>query len=212
MKYIKPTQNRAAGFTLVEIAIVLLIVTLLMTGLVPSISSQIEQGRRNEAGKYMNEVRDALVGYALANKFLPCPDTDNDGYANACATPAIGKLPYKDLGVTAKDAHGATLEYGVTNAFADSGTPFTLATPGAIKICTTSLSCSGATALTETAVAVIVSRGANWSTPPLGDELENANSDVKFVSHDITSGFDDQVIWISPNILFNRMVAAGQLP
>lgn len=37
-----------AGFSLVEMAIVLVIVGVLLAGLLPSISSQIEQQRRNE--------------------------------------------------------------------------------------------------------------------------------------------------------------------
>ena len=44
------------------------------------------------------------------------------------------------------------------------------------------------------------------------------NSDRVFVSHiptasSATNGeFDDIVIWLSPNILFGKMVAAGKLP
>jgi hypothetical protein len=33
-----------------------------------------------------------------------------------------------------------------------------------------------------------------------------------FVSHNPTPTFDDLVIWISPNVLINRMVSAGKLP
>ncbi len=53
------------------------------------------------------------------------------------------------------------------------------------------------------------------------DEDTNASSTADgktFVSHTPTSPdyvageFDDLVSWISPNILFNRMVAAGRLP
>jgi len=31
-------------------------------------------------------------------------------------------------------------------------------------------------------------------------------------SHSFTPVFDDLVVWVSPNILFNRMVVAGKLP
>lgn len=57
-----------------------------------------------------------------------------------------------------------------------------------------------------------VSRGANWANPPLTDEAENTDGDSNFVSHDFQPGFDDTVLWLSPNTLFNRMVTAGQLP
>jgi len=200
------------GFTLVEMAIVLAIVALLLGGLLPTLSSQFEQQRRNETRKYMDEVRDALLGYAIANKHLPCPDSNNDGSAEAtCATAAsqIGTLPYIDLGVTNKDAYGNALVYAVTKEFADSTTHFTLGTPGTLQVCTTACTAN----LTTNAVAVIVSRGANWATATSADEAENINGDTKFISRDfVQNGYDDLVIWLSPNILFNRMVAAGQLP
>ena len=108
IKHAKPYHIQT-GFTLVEMAIVLAIVALLLGGLLPMISSQIEQQRRNETRKYVDEVRDALLGYAIANKHLPCPATDTNGVAVAtCMTAAsqVGYLPYNDLGVTDKDAYG----------------------------------------------------------------------------------------------------------
>ena len=50
------------------------------------------------------------------------------------------------------------------------------------------------------------------------DEAANLDGNRVFVSHTpaqdtATNGeFDDLMIWLSPNILFNRMVAAGKLP
>ena len=207
-----------SGFSLVEMAIVLAIVALLLGGLLPTISSQVEQSRRNETLKYMNEVRDALLGYVIANKHLPCPDTNGDGSAEATCTTAVsqrGTLPYKDLGVADKDSFGSVLVYAVTSTFADSATHFTLSTAGTMRICT-SAACSAN--LTSTSAAVIVSRGTNWGTVPSPgyDEAKNTFDGVNtvdFVSHDfVQNGFDDLVIWLSPNTLFNRMVAAGQLP
>lgn len=205
------------GFSLVEMAIVLAIVALLMAGLLPTLSSQIDQQRRSETQKYMNEVRDALLGYAVANKYLPCPDTDGNGTANSpCQSNTkqqFGTLPYIDLGVASKDAYGNVLVYAVTKGFANSSTTFTLSTAGTMHVCTTN-ACTAY--LTSTAPVAIVSRGANWANTPSSDEAENINGpstgDTNFVSHDFTSDFDDIVVWISPNILNNRMVAAGQLP
>jgi prepilin-type N-terminal cleavage/methylation domain-containing protein len=213
VKKLLTSRQLQSGFSLVEMAIVLAIVALLLGGLLPTLSGQIEQQRRNETSKYMGEVRDALLGYAMANDTLPCPDTNGDGTAEAtCTTVAqqVGTLPYKDLGVTDKDAHGSVLVYAVTKAFADSTTPFTLGTAGTMRICTTAACTAN---LTNKAVAVIVSRGANWASTPSTDEAENTDGDTDFVSHDfVQDGFDDLVVWLSPNILFNRMVAAGKLP
>jgi len=220
MKNLNSTIPPNKGFTLVEMAIVLLIVGMLLGGLLPTISSQIEQQHRNDTRKYMDEVRDALLGYAIAKKHLPCPDTTipPDGIAEPTCTTAsqVGTLPYKDLGVTDKDAYGNVLVYAVTKEFAGdtSGTtPFTLSTTGKMSICATQ-ACSASAKLTSSAAAVIVARGANWANTPTADEAESIDTDdTNFVSHDyVQNGFDDMVIWVSPNILFNRMVTAGQLP
>ena len=212
MKHAK-LRRIQTGFSLVEMAIVLAIVALLLGGLLPTISSQVEQQRRNETRKYMDEVRDALLGYAIANKRLPCPDTNDDGAAEATCTTAaqqVGTLPYKDLGMVDKDAFGSVLVYAVTKAFADGTAYFTLTTVGTMRVCTAAACAAN---LSNNAVAVIVSRGANWASTPSADETENTDGDTDFVSHDFTqNGFDDLVIWLSPNTLFNRMVAAGQLP
>jgi len=206
----RPLDKPAHGFTLVEMAIVLTIVGILLAGLLPMISGQIEQSRRNETRKYMDEVRDALLGYAIANKHLPCPDTDDDGKENTPCTAAtftVGKLPYNDLGVSDKDAYGKVLGYAVTNNFAASAT-LTLGITGAIPVGTS----SGTSNLTSAAAALIVSHGANWATPTT-EESVNDTGTPNFISKDfVQNGFDDLVVWISPNILFNRMVAAGQLP
>lgn len=209
-------RRESSGFSLVEMAIVLVIVGVLLGGLLPTISSQMEQQRRKETLKYMDEVRDALLGYAVVTSRLPCPATDDNGTAAVtCTTTAsqIGKLPYKDLGVVDKDAFGSVLVYAVTKEFASSAAPFTLSTVGAentMRVCTAAACTAN---LTNNAVAVIISRGANWAGTPSTDETENTDPDTDFVSHDFTQGgFDDLVIWLSPNILFNRMVVAGKLP
>ena len=51
--------------------------------------------------------------------------------------------------------------------------------------------------------------------PASTDETANGNADRVVVSHTPTTGaneFDDIVAWLSPNVLYNRMIAAGRLP
>ena len=69
--------------------------------------------------------------------------------------------------------------------------------------------------LTNSAVAVVFSTGRNGSiAPTAANELANwtTSNDRVFVSATPSPSFDDLVIWISPNILYNRMIAAGRLP
>jgi prepilin-type N-terminal cleavage/methylation domain-containing protein len=220
------------GFTLVEMAIVLAIVALLLGGLLPTISSQVEQQHRNEARKQLDEIKESLIGYAIINGRLPWPACGNiaTGQANAgielspasavaiACTSDVKVLPWATLGTSETDAWGRRFTYSVTVAFT---TPFTLITSGDFIV--KSATGAGGIIVASSIPAVIVSHGSNGAGAytPQGtqlvvsgdlDEKDNSNSDFTFVSHDFTPTFDDLVVWISPNILFNRMVAAGKLP
>ena len=108
-----------------------------------------------------------------------------------------------------------------------------LASSPSLRVCTGTV--SGCTSTLASQVpAVILSHGKNGPSPSTADEQENISAitetvTVTFVSRTITSPqtpcsdsapgpampfceFDDLVTWLSPNILFNRMVAAGRLP
>jgi len=82
--------------------------------------------------------------------------------------------------------------------------------------------CGTAVALSSNAMAVIYSVGANAATGGTSaHEAENPNpnggsADRIFVSRDWSNAagteFDDLVTWIGTSPLFNRLIAAGQLP
>ena len=72
------------GFTLIELAIVLVIVTILIGGLAVPLSAQIEARRIAETRKTMEEAREAIIGYAMKHtlqQLCTCayqPDTTPD--------------------------------------------------------------------------------------------------------------------------------------
>ena len=233
------------GFSLIEMAVVLAIVGLLLAGLLPTLSSQMDMKRINETRVQMDEIRASLIGFAVANGRLPCPDTDTprDGIENVQApsvtlnypqagqstktyscTQSEGGLPYNQIGVSPLDPYNSAYIYRVQPAFAQKDevydslnnlittTYFSLTTNSSLIICN-SQACA-LPRLTDNAVAVVVSKGKNWAQTPAipSDENENINNNNDFVSHDFTPDFDDLVVWISPNTLFNRMVTAGKLP
>ena len=223
-------MRTAHGFSLIEMAFVLVIITLLLGGLLVPFATQVEQRRIAETNKAMEEIKEALLGYAIANGRLPCPDITGDGIADPClstaSTSSGGNIPWVDLGTANADAWGLRFQYRVNGAFTNaiSLNPVTTGSgDGILRICTAST----CTAFLATNVsAVIYSSGKNGAIQPptSADELENTtvttNSkfDRNFVSHVLVGPgagnpeFDDLVTWLSPNILFNRMVAAGKLP
>ncbi len=222
------------GFSLVEMSIVLIIVGLLLAGLFTPLNAQLELRRTEETRIVLEEAQDALVGYALANKFLPCPDTNAipngsegvRGVSNECTT-LEGVLPWQLLGVRGLDSWGRYIRYRVSTNFSNNVTFFGISDTGDIRVN------SDTGILTTGAIAVLVSHGsnglggrntlqaspANQLPAPTGvDELENSNGlNLTYMSHTPTpknsaNEFDDSVNWVSSTILVNRMVAAGQLP
>ncbi len=251
-------MRKQQGFSLIEMAVVLMIVALLLGGLLPTISSQIEQKNRNETRKQLDEIQQALVGYVLANGRLPCPadGTKVSGQAtagqevttgagptlvctNITSGMAWGVLPWATLGVSETDAWGRRFTYRVTPDFADAialptytgCTPTTPPALASFALCSNGnlnilSAATGGTNIASNIPAVIISHGINGLGAynptglqvlpvPLTTSDEGKNVDTtnnSFVSHEFTPTFDDLVVWMSPNILFNRMVSAGKLP
>ncbi len=95
--------------------------------------SRVEQEQRS--AEALGKARAALLGLAAAwpdsgrsrgPGFLPCPDTDGDGFSNApCNTPpdqvAIGRLPWRDLGIEEPlDGWGEPLWYAVSSNYREA--------------------------------------------------------------------------------------------
>jgi hypothetical protein len=148
-----------------------------------------------------------------------------------------GFVPWVTLGVSKLDGWGHSFRYSVTPAFSSSVSPFTLITAADITIRTRDSAGALINLTNANSIPVVVlSQGKNGygSVDDLGvlqalpagwpasfpDENANATGSTLFVSRvaqDAGAGgaggeFDDIVTWLSPYILFNRMVAAGKLP
>ena len=63
------------GFTLVELAIVMLIMGLVIGGLAMPLAVQRENARIRDGQAQLDAVLDAVEGFALVNGYLPCPAT-----------------------------------------------------------------------------------------------------------------------------------------
>jgi len=233
-------QRPARGFSLVEMAVVLVIVGLMVGGMLAPLSAQIEQRRVNETQKALDDAKEALVGFALLNGYLPCPAVSptnglEDRSGHLCTDDKRqGYLPWATLGLPKLDSWNHLYRYSVTPAFTNSAGFFTLRTARDISIATR----DGAGALQAATAqndipAVIMSHGKNGAgaTSDAGilvantsasnvDEQANATGDgTTFITRYGSDNraapggeFDDMVAWISPNILYNRMVNAQRLP
>lgn len=231
---------REHGFTLIELAIVLTILSLLLVGVLGPLRTQIESRDRDRAQQQLEEIKEAVLGFAEAQGRLPCPDVNDNGQedppggAGGCTNRA-GDVPWRTLGVTRLDPWNTTYRYRVADNFEDSIFPATITPPvdcttpagqSSFALCTdgdiTIQDGTGVT-ITDNIPAVVLSYGANRNDPGLAiggtlsaHEAENVSVNAIFISkgfsRDDTEEFDDLVVWISLNILKNRMVAAGRLP
>ena len=150
---------RQKGFTLIEIAIVLLIVAILLGYTVALFPVQQELKHYRQADTEMNEIIDALISFAQVNGRLPCPDTDTDGRENdsdlwdiagdAPGTDTFidscvgytGLVPMTTLGLQAnansnnnpQDPWGDVYEYTVSDVDTDSVGVVDLVSPNGIR-------------------------------------------------------------------------------
>jgi prepilin-type N-terminal cleavage/methylation domain-containing protein len=250
---------RERGFTLIEMAVVVAIIALLLGSILVPLATQIEERRFGETRRILDEAREALIGFAIANGRLPCPAQESAGVGSenpaggTCTINSVhtGFLPAVTLGILPTDEQGFAVDpwgnrirYAVTAVHTSAFTTATAANSIAIRflagtpapdihVCSSGTSpesgpsCSTSpvnTTLTNGAVAVIYSIGPNGRTGGTStDEAQNPNpnsadTDRLFVSRSYrgegtaAGEFDDVLVWLSPHILYNRMVAAGKLP
>ena len=119
MNPVRKNATGQSGFTLVEIAIVLLVVTIVLGYTVAMFPVQQELKQYNHVNDEMNSIVEQLVAYAQVNGRLPCPDSDatSDGLENAIGAPFtdctafFGYLPARTLGIDGKyNAAGALVD------------------------------------------------------------------------------------------------------
>lgn len=104
-----PVASRARGFSLVEIAVVLVIVGLLLVGLLLPLGAQIEQRKITETNRQLEDAREALIGFAIVNGRLPCPARSNS--AGAEVRNAAGECK-NTSGTVVEDHYGGMLSDG----------------------------------------------------------------------------------------------------
>lgn len=226
-----------AGFTLIELAIVLFVVTLLLGGILTPLGQQIAERQNSETRRSMEIARTALVGYALGHQeisgigHLPCPDartahgigSPNDGQEDRdkdghCVVQK-GNLPWITLGLAEGDAWGNRLGYAVATNWSNPGS--SPASP--LQICDDAR-CEHSMA----AAAVLISHGRNGFgalnagggvnlAPTQIEETENIDGDNRFIMHpprapDRPGGeYDDLVMPISADWLRGRLCDPASL-
>lgn len=109
----------SAGFSLIELAVGMVILGLLLSGGLLVVSKKWMGDQREATRQYLRDVKKELLTYARDHGRLPMMDFNKDGNADPCPLNADyankkGYLPYKTLGVKGVDPYGVQVDY-VTN-------------------------------------------------------------------------------------------------
>ncbi len=110
--------RRGRGFSLVEIAVVAFIVALLLGGVILTLSAQEEQRANAEAQRRLDAAVEAVLGFAVVNRRLPCPAVTGVGKTGiedppgggTCTTNFAGFLPALSVGYSPVDSLGYGLD------------------------------------------------------------------------------------------------------
>lgn len=230
------------GFSLIELAVVLVVVGFLMVNGILAFNAQVEQRNHDETMRRLNAAAEAVLAFAIANRRLPCPAAPSatgveSPAGGACTNSLNGFLPAETLGFAhydsdryGLDAYGNRIRYAVAAAVTGCASPslphFTSAAnlkangigcrPNDLDVCT-SAACTARVVSTQTAVFLVFSTGKNGALTGtyVADEIENTNTTPTFVSRTLGGGsdtFDDLMVVVPVGILYARLTAAGILP
>ena len=107
------------GFSLIEVAIVLVIISVLVAIVAVPLATQLEQQRITETNKQLETIKEALIGFALANGRFPCAArlADNNGLeslnglaSNGVCNAYVGYVPAVTLGLSSIDSNGFAVD------------------------------------------------------------------------------------------------------
>ncbi len=118
------TCSAKKGFTLIEMAIVLVIVGLLIGGGFSTLGAYLDNAKQSHTLGSLKVTKQALLNYVKVNKHMPCPDVYGDGdgkgdvggASGTLCSSDVGTIPFDDIGlgrsVTADD-YGNLFSYAV---------------------------------------------------------------------------------------------------
>jgi prepilin-type N-terminal cleavage/methylation domain-containing protein len=177
----------SAGFTLVEIAIVLVVIGLLLSGGLLAVSPVLQSSRVSQTEQHLDRIEQALILHAIRYGCLPCPADptlasgaadagsaqtgvaafyDNGCTASACQQTSYGAVPWVNLELSEADVldgFGYRIDYSLTATLQNTNglvhAPPSSYPAGTLAV----LSAAAGTAITSQAAYVLVSHGADHS-------------------------------------------------
>jgi prepilin-type N-terminal cleavage/methylation domain-containing protein len=213
---IKRSLPSEAGFSLIELSLVMVILALLVGPVLIPLQQQRTELTVRATEKQLEEAREALIGYALLMGHLPCPDYQSDPNqadyglaASDCSHPSSeGWFPFRSLGLVGNDVGFGRIFYRVDPAFAGTQpiTANTSFSEAALSIY--DQQSRKLTSDVERPVAILFSAGPNM-------ELDGENASFeptagRYEAHPPTAPFDDIVVWVGRPSLLATLIKGGK--
>lgn len=105
------TFRRNAGFTIIELALVLIVLGILAVALMPMLQVVHDDAMRKQDSTSLETARKALLGYIRVNQGVPCVDATGTQVSSGCDPTETLDL----LGVRTTDSRGMTFAYDVND-------------------------------------------------------------------------------------------------
>ncbi|MDH5425014.1 MAG: type II secretion system GspH family protein [Gammaproteobacteria bacterium] len=210
-------NNKPCGFTLIEMSIVLIVISLILAGVLKTVGVQRQQLKRDETRQQLETIREALIGFALTSGRLPCPDTGIDGLEDfnggASGPPPQdclndeGWVPHVDIGVGNRDAWGSRFRYRVTgtndapiNSFTDDPIAPAISSFSVADVGDITVNDEAGNSIALGIPAIVISYGENARATPVGcttglsaSEIENCDNETTSTNSTFISSFYSNV-------------------
>ncbi|MGD9331947.1 MAG: prepilin-type N-terminal cleavage/methylation domain-containing protein [Desulfobacterales bacterium] len=195
------------GFTLLEIAVVMIIIGILAGGGVSLMKILTERKARTATVEHLQQARSALISFTVHNGRLPWADSDGDGLENTGV--ASGNLPYLTLAIAPADAYKRTLRYALNTNLAANRFAGCKALRTGLAGAPRVVDADGSG--TAFAVAAVLVSAGPMDADGNGNVFDalaagshrgnNASGTPNFLRHPPVAAFDDLAVYIGANEL-----------
>ena len=198
------------GFSLIEMAMVLLIISLIIASLLQPLSTQVDQIKLKTTEQNLETIKESLLGFLVINNRLPYPASNPEtGIEDSSLEGQEAYLPWATLALDGSktDAWGQTFRYRVDAEYTSQPFPELPAnTSNSLKIRdlqNTPLTNENAS---SDVIAIIYSKGKDGqANKENGGTIDNIYTQDVFIENN----FDDRLIFLPKTIVINRLVQAG---
>jgi prepilin-type N-terminal cleavage/methylation domain-containing protein len=203
--------RNSRGFSLIEIAIVMVIIGVLAGGGVSLVVTLTKRKARIETIDYLKQAQGALISFADINGRLPWADTSGDGAENSGAS--SGNFPYQTLKLRPTDPHKRELRYELNPNLGTNLTTSCSALRSGLSGGPDVVDADGSAASFPIA-AILVSAGTMDadSDGNVFDDIDfgthqgdNTDGNPNYIRHPSLDNFDDLIVYLGEHELYGKI-------